>query len=157
MTAATEYSTPSDTQLRAVRVFDAPREIVWDAMTNPMHLPKWMLGPEGWTMPVCEADVRSGGAWHYVWRKSSGEEMEMTGRYLEVDPPQRFVSTESWGPEWPETINTGVLTERDGKTVMTMTIEYPSIEAREAALATGMKDGAEISYARLDELLASIV
>lgn len=157
MTSAIEYSTPSDTEFRAVRVFDAPREIVWDAMTNPAHLPKWMLGPAGWSMPVCEADVRPGGVWRYVWQKSDGETMEMTGRYIDVDPPEKFVVSESWGPEWPETVNTGILTEENGRTTLTLTITYPGIEARDAALGTGMKDGMEQSYARFDELLRSMV
>lgn len=144
----------SDTEIRATRSFDAPRELVWEAMTSPTYLPQWMLGPDGWTMPVCEADVRPGGAWRYVWRKDDGTEMEMRGSYLEVDPPERFVATESWGEPWPETVNTGVLTEAGGVTTLTLTIRYPSTEARDAAAATGMESGAAISYDRLDAVLA---
>ena len=65
----TAYSTPSDREVRATRIFDAPRTLVWDAHTKPEHVSQWMLGPEGWTMPVCEIDLRPGGEWHYVWRK----------------------------------------------------------------------------------------
>jgi uncharacterized protein YndB with AHSA1/START domain len=116
-----------------------------------------MLGPEGWTMPVCEIDLRVGGTWHFVWRKSDGTEMAMTGTYKEVVPPERLVSTESWGPNWPETINTMVFTEHDGKTTATTTILYPSKEAREAALKSGMKEGIAISYNRLDAALKATV
>ena len=138
------------------RVFDAPRRLVWDACTSPKHLPHWMLGPEGWTMPVCEVDVRPGGEWHFVWRRSDGSEMGMRGVYKEITPPERLVSTESWGGEWPETLNTLVLSEKDGKTTITSTILYPSKEARDAALQTGMKEGVSQSFDRLDEYLRTM-
>ena len=111
--------------------------------TDPEHLPNWMAGPEGWSMPVCEIDLRPGGTWHFVWRKADGEEMAMTGTYREVEAPERLVQTESWGDDWPETLNTLVFTEEpDGTTRITTTIVYPSKEARDAAMATGMKEGA---------------
>jgi uncharacterized protein YndB with AHSA1/START domain len=138
------------------RIVDAPRRIVYDAWTNPKHIPGWMTGPEGWTMPVCEMDLRPGGSWHYVWRRNDGTEMSMTGTVREVAPPERLVTTEKWGPEWPETINTLVLTESGGRTTMTLTILYPTREARDAALQTGMKEGMEQSYTRLDSLLARL-
>ena len=138
------------------RVFDAPRRLVWEAWTNPEHLPHWMLGPSGWTMPVCEIDLRPGGAWHFVWRHADGNEMEMRGVYREVTPPERLVSTESWGGDWPETLNTLILAEQDGKTTITQRVLYPSKEAREAALRTGMKHGVSLSFNRLDEHLRTI-
>jgi uncharacterized protein YndB with AHSA1/START domain len=149
-------TTPSDREVAMTRVFDAPRRLVFEAWTNPEHLPHWMLGPAGWTMPVCEIDLRPGGAWHFVWRKADGAEMAMTGVYREVTPPERLVSTEKWGPEWPETINTLTLSEKDGKTTLTNTILYPSKDARDAALKTGMKDGATQSFERLDAYLRTI-
>jgi uncharacterized protein YndB with AHSA1/START domain len=115
-----------------------------------------MTGPDGWTMPVCEIDLRPGGGWHFVWRKSDGKEMAMSGGYQEVIPPERLVSTEKWGPEWPETVNTLVLAEKNGKTTMTQTVRYPSKDARDAALRTGMKSGSEQSYNRLDDYLRTI-
>jgi len=151
--SATTFTTPSDREIVMTRVFDAPRSLVFDAFTNPEHLPHWMLGPEGWTMPVCEIDLRPGGAWRFVWRKSDGSELEMGGIYQEVAPPERLVNTESWGPEWPETVNTLTLSEEDGKTRVTSTVLYPSQEARDAALQTGMKDGASMSFDRLAEYL----
>jgi uncharacterized protein YndB with AHSA1/START domain len=147
---------PSDREIAMTRVFDAPRRLVFEAWTKPEHVPNWMLGPPGWTMPVCEMDLRPGGAWHYVWRKSDGSEMEMRGVFREIVPPERLVSTESWGGDWPETINTVTLTEENGKTIMTLTVLYPSKDARDAALQTGMKDGVAESFNRLAEYLRTI-
>jgi uncharacterized protein YndB with AHSA1/START domain len=154
--SATTFTTPSDREIRMTRLFDAPRRLVFEAWTNPKHLPRWMLGPEGWTMPVCEIDLRPGGAWHFVWRRSDGTEMEMRGVYREITPPQRLVNTESWGGDWPETINTLMLSEKDGKTTMSQTVLYPSKEARDAALKTGMKDGASVSFDRLADYLRTM-
>ncbi len=153
---ATLFSTPSDREVVITRVFDAPRRLVWEAYTKPEHLPHWMLGPEGWTMPVCEIDLRPGGAWHFVWRRSDGTEMGMRGVYREIAPPERLVNTESWGSEWPETLNTLTLSEQDGQTTLTSRILYPSKEARDAALQTGMKEGASQSFDRLAEYLRTI-
>jgi uncharacterized protein YndB with AHSA1/START domain len=156
-TGVTAYETPTDRDVVITRVVAAPRAVVFDAWTNPRHVPRWMTGPEGWTMPVCEIDLRPGGKWHFVWRKSDGSEMDMTGTYREVVPPERLVHTESWGPEWPETTNTLVLEESAGHTTITLTVRYPSREARDAALKTGMKDGMDQSYANLDRLLGTLV
>jgi len=156
-TGITTYETPTDREVVITRVVDAPRRVVFDAWTNPNHVPQWLLGPEGWTMPVCEIDLRPGGSWRYVWRKSDGTEMAMGGSYREVAPPERLVSTESWGPEWPETVNTMVLTESGGQTTITLTVRYPTKEARDAALKTGMKEGMDQGFARLDTLLRTLV
>ena len=155
-TGTTTFTTPSDLEIVMTRVFEAPRSLVFDAHTNPEHLPHWMTGPEGWSMPVCEIDLRPGGSWRFVWRKADGAEMEMTGEYREIAPPERLVFTESWGPEWPDTLNTLVLSEEDGRTTLTQTVLYPSNEARDGALESGMKDGANLSYKRLAEYLESI-
>jgi uncharacterized protein YndB with AHSA1/START domain len=149
----TTFTTPTDREIVATRVFDAPRRLVWDSHTKPEHVQRWLLGPEGWTMPVCEIDLRPGGQWRFVWRKSDGTEMEMRGVYREVVPPERLVNTEAWGGDWPETTNTTVFTEEGGKTTVTCTVLYPSKEARDRALGTGMKDGWSVSYDRLDEHL----
>ena len=152
----TTFTTPSDREILMTRVFDAPRRLVFEAWTNPKHLPHWMLGPEGWTMSVCEIDLRPGGAWHFVWRRSDGTEMEMRGVYREITPPERLVNTERWDGDWPETINTLSLSEKDGKTTMSQTVLYPSKEARDAALKTGMKEGASVSFDRLAEYLRTM-
>jgi uncharacterized protein YndB with AHSA1/START domain len=148
---ATTFTTPSDREVVMTREVEAPRELVFDAWTKPEHVQRWMLGPSGWTMPVCEIDLRPGGVWHFVWGRADGTEMEMRGEYREVTPPERLVSTESWGGDWPETINTVTLSEGDGKTTITQTVLYPSQEARDAALETGMKDGVSESFDRLAE------
>lgn len=155
-TGTTTFTTPSEREIVITRVVDAPRGLVFEAWTRPEHLPHWMTGPEGWTMPVCEIDLRPGGAWHFVWRGSDGTEMEMSGLYQEITPPERLVATESWGGDWPETLNTLTLTEEDGKTTITQTVLYPSQEARDAALATGMKEGMSVSFDRLAEHLRTI-
>jgi uncharacterized protein YndB with AHSA1/START domain len=150
---ALQITTPTDLEVVMTRVFDAPRRLVWEAWTTPALVQQWLLGPEGWTMPVCEIDLKPGGTWHYVWRRADGEEMEMSGSYREVKPPERLVCTEKWGPEWPETVNTLTLVEQDGRTTLRETVRYPSRQARDAALGTGMADGVSASFDRLETLL----
>ena len=153
---ATTFTTPSDREIVMTRVFNAPRRLVFEAWTNPEHLPRWMLGPGGWTMPVCEIDLRPGGARYFVWRGSDGTEMAMRGVYQEVVPPERLVSTESWGGDWPETLNTLILSEEDGKTTIENRVLYPTKEARDAALKTGMKEGVSASFDRLGEYVRAM-
>ena len=152
-TGVTTIATPTDREVVITRVVNAPRRLVFAAWTEPRHLQRWLIGPDGWSMPVCEIDLRPGGRWRYVYRKPSGTEMTLTGSVLEVLPPERLVTTESWGPEWPETVNTVVLTESGGHTTITLTITYVSREARDAAVGTGAMDGMNQSFDRLDELL----
>ena len=104
-------------------------------------------------MPVCELDLRPGGTWHFVWRRTDGTEMGMSGEYREIAPPERVVHSESWGGDWPETINTLMLAEENGKTTITMKVLYPSKEARDAALKTGMEKGVAASLDRLEDYL----
>ncbi len=155
-TGVTKYSTPGEHEVVVTRVVDAPRRIVFEAWTTPKHLQKWLLGPEGWTMPICELDPWPGGAWRYVWRNADGNEMTLQGTVREFMPHERVVTTETWGADWPETVNTVVFTEASGQTTITLTITYPSKEAREAALQTGMKEGMDQGFARLDELLKTL-
>jgi uncharacterized protein YndB with AHSA1/START domain len=154
--AATTLTTPSDREIVVTRVVDAPRRLVFEVFTNPEHVPQWMTGPDGWTMLICEIDLRMGGAWRFVWRSADGVELAMRGSYREIAPPERLVSTESWGGDWPETINTLLLSEQDGKTTITQHMLFPSREARDAALKTGMLEGMSISFDRLDAFLATI-
>jgi uncharacterized protein YndB with AHSA1/START domain len=148
-----KMTTPSDREVRFTRYFNAPRDLVWEAMTSPEYLPQWMLGPDGWVMDICEVDLRPGGAYRYGWRKENGKTMEITGVFKEVKPPELLVSTESWGGEWPEALNTMQFTEENGRTLMTLTVLSPTKESRDAAIGTGMTVGMEMSYARLDEIL----
>ncbi len=149
----TAYTTPSDREVVITRVVDAPRDLVWEVWTSPEHIARWMSGRKGWTMPICEMDLRPGGKWRYVWRMPDGGEMTLAGVVREVAPPTRLVTTERWGPEWPETLNTLALTEARDLTTITITVLYPSKEARDAALKSGMKDGMDISFASLEALL----
>ena len=156
MTTTSTYTAVSDVEVAVTRVFDAPARLVFDAHTIPEQVQQWMLGPEGWTMPVCEIDLRPGGSWHYVWRRADGTEMSMRGVYREVVPPERVVNTESWGADWPETVNTLTLSEHSGRTTVSQAISYPSKDARDAALKTGMKDGVNLSFNRLADYLKSL-
>jgi uncharacterized protein YndB with AHSA1/START domain len=152
----TNFSTPTDREIVIERMFDAPRGFVFEAWTNPQHLPNWMLGPEGWTMPVCEVDLQPGGEWRFVWRDADGREMGMRGVYQEVTPPARLVYTESWGGDWAVTVNTLVLVEADGRTTITCSVRYPSKDARDRALKTGMSDGVARSFDRLAGYLQTL-
>ena len=156
-TGVTTISTPSDTQVRLSRTVNAPRHLVYEAHIKPEHLQKWLGFPEGWTMPICEMDARPGGAWRYGWCKDDGTEMIMGGIVKDIVPNERIVTTERWGPEWPETLNTVEFTEAGGLTTITTTVTYPSKEARDAAIKTGMADGLEVSYSRLEKLLDTLV
>ena len=152
----TVFTMPSDTEVVATRTFDAPREMLWEAFTNPEHIPKWMLGPDGWEMPVCEIDLRPGGKWRYTWRKSDGSfEFSMYGEFREIVRPERLVNTETFDPH-PPSLNTTTFTEKAGRTLVVATVVYASKEVRDGALSTGMTDGWGQSYDRLDEFLASL-
>ena len=149
-------SMPSDTEIVITRSFDAPRALVYEVWTNPKHTMRWMSGPDGWTMSVCEVDLRPGGLSRFVWENADGQSMEMTGEYLEVVPPERFVSLKSWGGDLPPMTITHEFTEEAGKTTVSMTMRYPNKEARDAALQTGMDEGMEIGFQRLDALLSTL-
>ena len=158
MTRPLEVTMPNALEAVITRSFNAPRARVWDCHTRPELVARWLLGPVGWSMPVCEIDLRVGGAFRYVWRHEKGREMGMGGTFLEVVPPERLVQTELFDEDWTggETIVTQIFTERDGVTTLTMTTRYSSERARDAALATGMTGGMETSYARLDAMLSSL-
>ena len=147
-------TTPSDREIRLTRLFDAPRALVFEAMTRPEHIQQWWgnLG-EGYSVPVCEVDLRVGGTWRFVNRMPNGETAAFYGEYREINPPQRVVFTEIFEP-FPDAVSvvTSVLTEENGKTRMTATVEYPSREVRDMVRATGMERGAALSYDRLEEV-----
>jgi uncharacterized protein YndB with AHSA1/START domain len=152
-------STPSDHEVLITRVFNAPRPLVYDAWTKPELLKRWLHGLDNWTLAVCDMDVRPGGKIRWVWRDPDGKEMGLRGVYQEVVPPERLVHTELFDEDWTggETLVTLTLTEKDGKTTCAMTVRYSSLEARDAAIKTGMTDGMEMGYARLDRILAEMV
>lgn len=149
------FTTPSDRELVATHIVRAPRRRVFEAHVRPEQVQQWMLGPQGWTMPICEIDLRPGGSWRYVWRRPNGVEMEMGGTFREITPPSHIVNTEAWGGGWPDTLNTTILLEDGGRTTITSRVLYPSKKARDAARGTGMEAGWARSYELLDEYLAS--
>jgi uncharacterized protein YndB with AHSA1/START domain len=147
-----------DREIVMTRVFDAPRRLVFDAFTKPELVKQWLLGPPGWSMPVCEIDLKVGGKYRYVWRQDSdGSEMGMGGVYREIVPQERIVCTEMFDVAWyaGEAVGTLVLSEQGGKTTITQTVLYQSREARDAVLKSGMEKGVAASYDRLQQLLAS--
>ena len=150
-------TTPSDREIRMTRLFDAPRDLVFEAMTKPEHITQWWgrLG-EGYSVPVCEIDPRPGGAWRFVNRHPKGDAV-FYGVYREVVPPERIVFTEIYEP-FPdaESVVTAVFTEENGKTRLTVTAAYPSLDVRDMVLKTGMEKGAAISYDRLEEVAAAL-
>ena len=152
-----QITTPSDREIAMTRVFDAPRRLVFDAFTKPELVKQWLLGPPGWTMPVCEIDLRVGGAYRYVWRHTNGKEMGMGGVYREIVPQERLVCTELFDEAWypGEALVTTTLVEQGGRTTLTSTVLYVSQETRDAVLKSGMESGVVASYDRLEELLVA--
>jgi uncharacterized protein YndB with AHSA1/START domain len=153
-----KVTTPSDREIGLTRLFDAPRNLVFEAMSKPEHIRQWWgcLG-EGYSVPVCEVDLRPGGAWRFVNRTPKGESAMFYGVYREVAPPERVVFTEIFEP-FPdaESVVTAVLTEENGKTRLTVTALYPSLEVRDLVLKSGMARGAGISYDRLEDVVTSL-
>jgi uncharacterized protein YndB with AHSA1/START domain len=148
-----------DREIVVTRVFDAPRGLVFDAYTKPELVKRWLTGPDGWSMPVCEIDLRAGGKFRYVWKSDSdGHEMGMGGVYREVLKPDRIVATEVFDEAWypGEAVDTIVLVERDGKTTLTQTICYNSRETRDAVLKSPMQYGMAMSYDRLEQVLPAV-
>ena len=152
-----KVTTPSDQEIRLTRLFDAPRHLVFEAMTKPEHVKRWWgrLG-EGYSVPVCEIDLRPGGAWRFVNRHPKGE-VAFYGEYREITPPSRLVFTEIF-EQFPDSVSvvTADFTDEGGKTRMTATVRYPSLEVRNTVLASGMARGAGISYDRLEDLVAEL-
>jgi uncharacterized protein YndB with AHSA1/START domain len=154
--AALDVSTPGDRELVLSRVFDAPRALVFEALTTPDLLRRW-YGPAGWSLEVCEIDLRVGGAWRYVVRKPDGKAVGQRGVFREIVPGERVVNTERW-EDWDagEVLVTTVLTERDGRTTFTATTRFPSLEVRDTLLQAGMADQAGQVYEQLAALLAAL-
>ena len=146
-----------DREIVMTREFNAPRTRVFDTLTKPELVKRWLLGPEGWTMPVREIDLRVGGSYRYVWRHSQrGTEMSIQGVYREIVPPHRLVHTEKFDQPWypGEALVTTVLVEHKGRTTLTCTILYDSLETRDTVLKSGMERGVVASYDRLESILS---
>ena len=152
-------STPSECEIQVTRNFDAPRRLVFEAFTKPELVRRWLLGPPGWTMPLCEIDLRVGGAYRYVWRfEQDGSQMAMGGVFREITPLERLVATEKFDDVWypGEALNTTVFVETRGITRTTITVLYESKEARDTARRSGMEYGMAAGYDRLETLLPTL-
>lgn len=152
-----EVTTPSDCEIRMTRFFSAPRQRVFEALTQAEHVKHWWgaLG-EGYSVPVCEIDLRVGGKWRFVNRHPHGE-VTFYGTYREISPPSRLVYTEIFA-DFPDTesVITSELTEQNRKTLLTVTSLYPSLEVRDMVLKSGMERGAAASYDRMEEIIAQL-
>lgn len=159
MSGTMRLTTPNDREIVVTRTFDAPRRLVFEAMTQPELVKRWLYGPEEWPIVECEIDLKVGGRIRYAWRHTSGKDMSLNGTFREILPPERIVHTELFDEDWTggETEVTAVLAEQGGRTTMTMTVLYSSKEARDGALATPMEQGMAQSYDRLEQFLVSEV
>lgn len=158
MTGTLKVTTPSDREIAMTRVLDAPRHLVFEAYTRPELLKQWLGVHNGWTLAVCEIDLRVGGRYRYVWRGPDGAEMGMGGVYREVVPPERIVTTEKFDQAWypGEAVGTVVLVEQGGRTTLTLTVRYDSREARDAVLKSPMEQGVAAGFDKLAEVLATL-
>jgi uncharacterized protein YndB with AHSA1/START domain len=154
-----KVSTPSDHEIQVTRDFNAPRTLVFDAFTKPELVRRWLLGPPGWIMPLCEIDLRVGGCYRYVWRsEKDGSQMALSGVFREVTPVERLVATERFDDAWypGEALDTTVFFESRGVTKITITILYESQLARDTARRSGMEHGMASGYDRLETLLLAL-
>lgn len=162
MPATVKVETPNDRDIVVTRIFSAPADLIFKCHTVPEYIQQWMLGPDGWYMPVCEVDLRVGGGYHYVWRENdSDNQFGSRGVYKEINAPEYIVNTERMygfpgeveGPDG-EALCTLSFTERDGKTTLTSTIRFANSNIRDGALASGMTDGMNKSYDRMEAFIA---
>ncbi|HEX6263014.1 MAG TPA: SRPBCC family protein [Actinomycetota bacterium] len=151
-----QVSTPTDREIVMTRVFDAPRDLVFEAHTSCEHLRNWW-GPRAMEISECEVDFWEGGAWRIVHRGPDGEEYGFSGEYREIVRPERITWTfEFDGAPGSVSVETLTLEEHDGKTTVTATAVYDSKEARDAMIESGMETGAAETYERLDEYLEAL-
>ena len=154
-----KVSTLGDHEIQVTRDFDAPRALVFDAFTKPELVRRWLLGPPGWIMPLCEIDLRVGGSYRYVWRsEKDGSQMALSGVFREITPVERLVATERFDDPWypGEALDTTVFVESRGVTKIAITILYESQVARDTARRSGMEHGMAAGYDRLETLLLKL-
>lgn len=159
-----EVSQPSDREVRVIRTFKAPRQLVWDAHTRPEMMQKWCFGYSGWSLPICEMDVREGGKYRWRWRSDEGgKEFGFFGAFSEVKAPSKLAHDQYFDPgdmdyampAGDPCLITLELSEANGVTTLRNTMTFVSKEARDSAVSTGMTDGMEVGYVRIDEMLAA--
>ena len=153
-----QVAMPGDCEITMTRLFDAPRHLVFEAMTKPEHVRRWWgILDDGYSVPVCDIDLRVGGKWRFVGQGPKGQAPDFYGEYREITPPDRLVYTEIFAP-FPDVVSvvTATLTEENGKTRLNVHCEYPSKQVRDMVQTSGMERGAGISYDRLDEVAQSL-
>jgi uncharacterized protein YndB with AHSA1/START domain len=150
-----KVTTPSEREIAMIREFNAPRRMVFDALTKPDLLKRWMFGPPGWSFAVCEIDLRVGGPYRFVWSGPNGVHMGVRGVYREIVAPEKFVNTERFDEAWypGEAIVTNSLDEESGKTTLTLSVMYESKAARDIALQSPMEQGVAMGFDRLAEIV----
>lgn len=153
-----QLTAEGDREIVIVRAFDAPRQLLFDCWTQPPLIRRWLTGPEDWSFAVCEVDLQVGGRYRYVWRNQDGRDMGMGGIFREVVPGERLVSTELFDEDWTggETLVTITFKERGTTTAVTTTVLYSSKETRDMVLKSGMAEGLEAGYDRLEQQLATL-
>jgi uncharacterized protein YndB with AHSA1/START domain len=146
-----------DREIVVVRAFNAPRDLVFDAFSKPELVKRWMLGSDGWSMPVCAIDFRVGGKGRYEWKSPDGQHsMALSTEFVEIERPARIVHKEVFdGTPMPvESVVTSTFVEAAGRTTMTMVIHYPTAQVRDFMLKSGMEHGMGLSFQRLATILA---
>jgi uncharacterized protein YndB with AHSA1/START domain len=157
MSTTLKVTMPSEREIRVTRAFQAPPHLVFDCHTNPELVRKWLLGPPGWSMPVCEIDLRAGGRYHYQWRNDeTGVAFGVHGEFREIHAPERIVNIETMDGVPGQTVCTSTFAGSDGETIFTLTLLFESQELRDRALESGMIDGMSMSYDRLDEVSMTV-
>jgi len=156
-----QISTPTDTTIVLTRSFNAPRRLVWEAMFTPDRMRRWMLPPPGWTLTRCECELRVGGALELAWKSEDADPvMTLRGEFTEVVLNQWAVHTETMalgsGQAIGSLLEKHEFAEQGGVTAMRITQTYDSKEARDGAIASGMDQGMEAGYQKLDSLLAEL-
>jgi uncharacterized protein YndB with AHSA1/START domain len=154
MAAATITAPAGEPVILVTRMFEAPVELVWKTMIDPYHFTQWW-GPRGYTNPVCEMDVRPGGKWRVEQRDPAGNIFKFHGEFLEIEPPHRMVQTFGFA-DFPPATTTVILEDVGGRTRLTSSMRFLDIGMRDGMVQSGMERGAQESYERLDELLASL-
>lgn len=158
MPVPVQVTHPTDRAVTVTRSFDAPADLVFACHTKPQLVQRWMNGSPGWSMPVCEIDLKVGGTYRHVWRNDTdASEFGFTGRYREIAIPSRLVHTEAMIGQPGEALVTTTFEEHGGRTTLRVTMSFESQAMRDQVLLTGMTDGMALSYDQLDDLLAEKV
>jgi uncharacterized protein YndB with AHSA1/START domain len=153
MSRKLEVTTPSEREIRITRTFDAAPDLVFECHTKPELVKRWLLGPPGWSMPVCEIDLRAGGRYRYVWLNGDkGAEFGVQGEFREVHAPDRIVNVETMDGVPGEALCTTTFAKSGDGTLFTLKMQFESQELRDGALESGMTDGMSMSYDRLDDV-----